>query len=119
LHFAFLILHFKESDMQITAENVIKFIEKVAATVKEQRDYLTQLDSAIGDADHGVNLDRGFSTVLTKLSSVADKDIGSILKTVGTTLVSTVGGASVRSTALPSYVPVWRPAIVSSSARVI
>jgi dihydroxyacetone kinase-like protein len=80
--------------MQIQAEHVIKFIELVAARVKEQRDYLTQLDSAIGDADHGVNLDRGFTTVLTKLPSVADKDIGAILKTVGTTLVSTVGGAS-------------------------
>jgi dihydroxyacetone kinase-like protein len=80
--------------MHITAEHVIKFIERVAATVKEQRDYLTQLDSAIGDSDHGVNLDRGFSTVITKLPGVADKDIGAILKTVGTTLVSTVGGAS-------------------------
>ena len=80
--------------MQITAEHVIKFIELVAARIKEQRDYLTRLDSAIGDADHGVNLDRGFTAVLTKLSSVADKDVGSILKTVGTTLVSTVGGAS-------------------------
>jgi dihydroxyacetone kinase-like protein len=80
--------------MHIQADSVIKFIELVAARVKAQRDYLTQLDSAIGDADHGVNLDRGFTTVLTKLPSVADKDIGSILKTVGTTLVSTVGGAS-------------------------
>jgi dihydroxyacetone kinase-like protein len=80
--------------MQVQAEHVIRFIELVAARVKEQRDYLTQLDSAIGDADHGVNLDRGFSTVVTKLPAVADKDIGSILKTVGTTLVSTVGGAS-------------------------
>ena len=80
--------------MQIQADHVIKFIELVAARVKEQRDYLTQLDSAIGDADHGVNLDRGFTTVLSKLPSVADKDIGSVLKTVGTTLVSTVGGAS-------------------------
>jgi dihydroxyacetone kinase-like protein len=80
--------------MNIQATQVIAFIERVAAKVKEQREYLTQLDSAIGDADHGVNLDRGFSTVLTKLPGVADKDIGSILKTVGTTLVSTVGGAS-------------------------
>jgi dihydroxyacetone kinase-like protein len=80
--------------MQITAEQVIKYIERIAAVVKEQRDYLTQLDSAIGDADHGVNLDRGFTAVLTKLPGVADKDIGAILKTVGTTLVSTVGGAS-------------------------
>jgi dihydroxyacetone kinase-like protein len=80
--------------MHITAEHVIKFIERVATTIKAQRDYLTQLDSAIGDSDHGVNLDRGFTTVLTKLPGVADKDIGAILKTVGTTLVSTVGGAS-------------------------
>jgi phosphoenolpyruvate---glycerone phosphotransferase subunit DhaL len=80
--------------MNIQADHVIKFIELVAARVKERRDELTRLDSAIGDADHGVNLDRGFTTVLTKLPAVADKDIGSILKTVGTTLVSTVGGAS-------------------------
>jgi phosphoenolpyruvate---glycerone phosphotransferase subunit DhaL len=80
--------------MQINAEQVLRFIETIAAMVKEQREYLTQLDSAIGDADHGINLDRGFSAVVAKLPTVADKDIGAILKTVGTTLVSTVGGAS-------------------------
>lgn len=80
--------------MQITADTVIRFIEGVAAMVKAHRDELTQLDSAIGDADHGANLDRGFSAVLAKLPTVADKDIGSILKTTGMTLVSTVGGAS-------------------------
>jgi dihydroxyacetone kinase-like protein len=80
--------------MQMTGEQVIRFIEEVAAQVRDQRDYLTQLDAAIGDADHGANLDRGFRTVLTRLPGVADKDIGTILKTVGTTLVSTVGGAS-------------------------
>lgn len=80
--------------MQITADTVIRFIEGVAARVKEHRDELTQLDSAIGDADHGANLDRGFTAVLAKLPTVADKDIGTILKTTGMTLVSTVGGAS-------------------------
>lgn len=80
--------------MRITAEHVIRFIEGVAARVKEQKAYLTELDSAIGDADHGINLDRGFSAVLTKLPAVADKDVGTILKTTGMTLVSTVGGAS-------------------------
>jgi phosphoenolpyruvate---glycerone phosphotransferase subunit DhaL len=80
--------------MQLTAELIIKFIESVSERIRENRDYLTQLDSAIGDADHGVNLDRGFSTAVTKLPPVADKDIGTILKTVGTTLVSVVGGAS-------------------------
>jgi dihydroxyacetone kinase-like protein len=80
--------------MRITAEHVIRFIEGVAARIKTNRDYLVQLDSAIGDADHGINMDRGFTTVLEKLPTVADKDIGTILKTVGMTLVSTVGGAS-------------------------
>jgi dihydroxyacetone kinase-like protein len=80
--------------MQITAEHVIRFLEGVAARLKEHRDELTALDSPIGDADHGINMDRGFSMVLTKLPTVADKDIGTILKTTGMTLVSTVGGAS-------------------------
>lgn len=80
--------------MNITSEHVIRFVEGVAARIKEHRDELVQLDSAIGDADHGINLDRGFTAVLAKLPTVADKDIGTILKTVGMTLVSTVGGAS-------------------------
>ncbi|MBS1967941.1 MAG: dihydroxyacetone kinase subunit L [Chloroflexi bacterium SZAS-1] len=80
--------------MRITVEHVIKFVEGVAARIKEHRDELVQLDSPIGDSDHGVNMDRGFTTVLDKLPTVADKDIGTILKTVGMTLVSTVGGAS-------------------------
>ncbi len=80
--------------MQVTTAHVLRFIEYAAESIKNQRDYLTQLDAAIGDADHGANLDRGFSAVLTKLPGLGDKDIGTILKTVGTTLVSTVGGAS-------------------------
>ena len=54
---------------------------------------MTQLDSAIGDADHGANMDRGFKAALSKLPTVADKDIGTLLKSVGMTLVQTVGGA--------------------------
>ncbi|MGB9633493.1 MAG: dihydroxyacetone kinase subunit DhaL, partial [Chloroflexaceae bacterium] len=80
--------------MQIESDCVLKFLEVVAARIKEQRDYLTELDAAIGDADHGVNLDRGFSAVMSKLPTLTGRDIGSILRTVGTTLVSTVGGAS-------------------------
>ena len=60
----------------------------------ENREYLTQLDAAIGDADHGINMTRGFNKVMEKLPSVADKDIGNILKTTGMTLISSVGGAS-------------------------
>ncbi len=61
--------------------------------IGENREYLTELDSAIGDADHGINMDRGFGAVLGKLPSVAGSDIGKILNTAGMTLVSTVGGA--------------------------
>lgn len=80
--------------MQITSQHIVQFIHAVADQMKAQRAYLTELDSAIGDADHGINMDRGFSAVVAKLPTVADKDCGTILKTVGTTLVSTVGGAS-------------------------
>ena len=80
--------------MRITAEHVIRFLEGVATSLKDHRDELTALDSPIGDADHGINMDRGFTTVLGKLPTVADKDIGTILKTTGMTLISTVGGAS-------------------------
>ena len=80
--------------MQITAEDVIRSWRESPPSIKQHRDELTALDSAIGDADHGTNMDRGFTKVLEKLPTVADKDIGTILKTVGMTLVSTVGGAS-------------------------
>jgi dihydroxyacetone kinase-like protein len=59
----------------------------------ENREYLIELDSAIGDADHGANMDRGFRAVLEKLPGLAGSDIGAILKLAGMTLVSTVGGA--------------------------
>ncbi|MBO9317486.1 MAG: dihydroxyacetone kinase subunit L [Chloroflexus sp.] len=80
--------------MQITADHVIRFLQLVAERVKEQRDYLTKLDAAIGDADHGVNLDRGFSTVMSKLPTATDRSISGLLKLTGMTLISTVGGAS-------------------------
>ncbi len=80
--------------MPLTTEEMVHWINQVAAVMHENREYLTQLDSPIGDADHGINMDRGFKAVIEKLPTVANKDIGSILKMVGTTLVSTVGGAS-------------------------
>jgi dihydroxyacetone kinase-like protein len=78
----------------VSRDAVLDWIKRYAAVINVNKDFLTQLDSAIGDADHGVNMDRGFQAVLTKLPGVADKDIGTVLKTVGMTLVSTVGGAS-------------------------
>ncbi len=80
--------------MPITTEDTVRWLQQLAHVLHENRDYLTQLDSAIGDADHGINMDRGFKAVIDKLPTVANMDIGSILKTAGTTLVSTVGGAS-------------------------
>jgi phosphoenolpyruvate---glycerone phosphotransferase subunit DhaL len=73
---------------------VMGWLERSAEVLREQRTYLTELDSAIGDADHGINMDRGFTAVMNKLPAVNGADVGTILKTVGTTLVSTVGGAS-------------------------
>ena len=80
--------------MPITTEDTLRWLQQVAIVIHENRDLLTQLDSPIGDADHGINMDRGFQAVINKLPTVAGMDIGSILKTVGMTLVSTVGGAS-------------------------
>ena len=79
--------------MSITRDDVINWLNVCGQVLAENKDYLTQLDSAIGDADHGQNMDRGFKAALAKLPAVADKDIGTLFKSVGMTLVSTVGGA--------------------------
>jgi dihydroxyacetone kinase-like protein len=65
----------------------------MADVIDENKQHLTKLDAAIGDADHGINMDRGFKSILKKVPSVEDKDAGTILKTAGMALVSSVGGA--------------------------
>jgi len=75
-------------------EDVLRWLERTADVLHENRVYLTELDSAIGDADHGINMDRGFSNVRDKFPTMAAMDIAMQLRTVGSTLVSTVGGAS-------------------------
>lgn len=80
--------------MPISRDSILDWLKAFAATIHENASYLTELDSAIGDADHGVNMDRGMQAVLAILPGMADKDIGAILKTTGMKLVSTVGGAS-------------------------
>jgi dihydroxyacetone kinase-like protein len=79
--------------MSIRQEDIIGWIKASAEVLAENKAYLTDLDAAIGDADHGANMDRGFKAVLNKLPELNDKDIGTIFKTVGMTLLSTVGGA--------------------------
>ncbi|NEP82096.1 MAG: dihydroxyacetone kinase subunit L [Okeania sp. SIO3B3] len=78
----------------VNKEQIIQWLEAVATVLEENKDYLTELDAAIGDADHGINMNRGFQKVITQLPTVTNKDIGSIFKTVSMTLISTVGGAS-------------------------
>jgi phosphoenolpyruvate---glycerone phosphotransferase subunit DhaL len=80
-------------DVTVPYAQVQAWIEQYGSTVAENKEYLTQLDSAIGDADHGINMDRGMKAALGKLEGVEGEDIGGLLKTIGMTLVSTVGGA--------------------------
>ena len=70
------------------------WIAVAARAVEEQRDHLTQLDAAIGDADHGINLNRGFTAVLSALEAAAPATPGAVLTLTGSTLISKVGGAS-------------------------
>src|SRR6516165_5149034 len=78
----------------ISSDRIFAWIERYAAHIAEQKDYLTQLDSAIGDADHGANMHRGLQAVLAKKADLQKGDIGALLKGVAMTLISTVGGAS-------------------------
>ncbi len=75
-------------------KKVIEIIDRITQDIDEQKLYLTELDNVIGDGDHGINMARGFDAVREIEGTFEGKDIGSILKTIGMKLVSTVGGAS-------------------------
>jgi dihydroxyacetone kinase-like protein len=79
--------------MSVGYEEVVRFVRSFADVIAENKAFLTELDSAIGDADHGINMDRGMQAVLGRLDAQAADDIGALFKTIGMTLVSTVGGA--------------------------
>jgi dihydroxyacetone kinase-like protein len=79
---------------EIGSDDLVRFLELYAQSLAQHKTELTDLDSQIGDADHGINMDRGFTAVLAKLPDLRDSDLGTIAKTVGMTLISTVGGAS-------------------------
>ncbi|HAJ36697.1 MAG TPA: dihydroxyacetone kinase subunit L [Chloroflexi bacterium] len=78
----------------ITATIVEAWLQRTAAVLDENKSYLTDLDAAIGDADHGVNIARGFGAVVQKLAAQPGQSLGALFKTAGMTLMSTVGGAS-------------------------
>ena len=80
--------------MSLDAAWALRWIELAAAQVAEQRDYLVDLDRAIGDGDHGENMDRGFKASVEALGQAQPASVAEVLKTVAKTLMSTVGGAA-------------------------
>lgn len=73
---------------------VIELLQKIGEKIIEEKEFLTELDKPIGDCDHGINMARGFAEVEKKLETMKDSDLGTIFKTTGMTLVSTVGGSA-------------------------
>lgn len=80
--------------IKITSEKIKDIFIKIADVLIENKNYLTELDAAIGDADHGINMARGFTKVKEKIEPNGFKNNSDLVKTVAMTLISTVGGAS-------------------------
>ena len=80
--------------MTVTREQMLAWLDALAGVYADNKERLTELDSAIGDADHGINMDRGFTAVKAELAAAAPADIRGILQKVATVLIKTVGGAS-------------------------
>ena len=79
----------------VDAATLRRWVQEVARALGDQRAYLTDLDAAIGDADHGVNMDRGFRAAVARVDALAaDASPGEILRAVGAAVMSSVGGAS-------------------------
>ena len=81
-------------DSRLTVDDLIAWLVRFDERIVEQADRLTELDSAIGDADHGTNMARGTAAVRSRLAHARPDDAGALLKSCGMALVSTVGGAS-------------------------
>jgi dihydroxyacetone kinase-like protein len=80
--------------MMVNRDNLLAWIDALVQIYAENKQYLTQLDSAIGDADHGINMDRGFQAVKADLAKNNPQDVSAALKTVAMALIRTVGGAA-------------------------
>lgn len=78
----------------VTLDQLVSWLSRFRDLVTEQQSYLTELDSAIGDADHGANMTRGMNAVMEKLGATAPSTADELFKAVGMTLVTSVGGAS-------------------------
>lgn len=80
-------------DDEVTLADAVGWVTAFAVAIEESKEYLTRLDAAIGDADHGINMDRGMRAVIATLEDEEPADVGAALRTTGMTLVSKVGGA--------------------------
>jgi len=79
---------------QLTLDQACEWVRRFGDEISQNKEYLTRLDATIGDGDHGINMDRGFGAVRQKLDAAPPADLGALFKLVGSTLISTVGGAS-------------------------
>ncbi|MCY6959043.1 dihydroxyacetone kinase subunit DhaL [Clostridium brassicae] len=80
--------------MAVNVADIIKILKNISSVMEENKLFLSELDGAIGDGDHGLNMNKGFNAVVEKLEGSEEKNIGNLLKTAGMALVSNVGGAS-------------------------
>ena len=78
----------------VTVKEVKDILIKVEKVIEENKLYLSELDAAIGDGDHGLNMNKGFKAVIEKIKDLPEDDLGNIFKNSGMALVSNVGGAS-------------------------
>lgn len=78
----------------VSLQQIVAWVDRLEAVYSQNKEYLTELDSAIGDADHGINMARGFTAAKAALADTPPADIGAALKSVAMTLIKTVGGAS-------------------------
>jgi phosphoenolpyruvate---glycerone phosphotransferase subunit DhaL len=120
--------------LPVNRDTVQDWMQRFAASMQEHRQELVALDTAIGDGDHGTNMDRGMRKALEKLESQEQADAGAVLKTVAMALISNVGGAAgplygtlmlQMGTALagetevdlPTYAAAWRKGMEGVQAR--
>jgi len=80
--------------VRLVGENLRQWMTLFAASIREAEAQLTELDAAIGDGDHGVNMCRGMNAVAEKLDSLALADLSSQMRVISMTLMSSIGGAS-------------------------
>ncbi|MDP1601639.1 MAG: DAK2 domain-containing protein, partial [Legionella sp.] len=78
----------------VTVDEVVAWLRDFAAVMAQEKDALTALDAAIGDGDHGINMDRGMRAVIDKVDAAAPADVPALMKAVGMALISKVGGAA-------------------------